>query len=235
MTVTVEFCGDLRTLDAGSPFTVGRDADLAVDDNPFLHRRFLCIAELSGLWTITNVGTQLTATVSDDGGRMEAYLAPGASLPLVFARTIVRFTAGPTTYEFELLNDEPLFNAALNTTPDDGVTTIGATELTPDQRLLILVLAEPVLRGDGRAAATVPSLGEASARLGWTVTKFNRKLDNVCQKLAKLGVRGLHGGPDRLASNRRTRLVEYAVATRLVSRADLSYLDDAIVLAALEP
>ena len=108
---------------------------------------------------------------------------------------------------------------------DAGDTTIGATHLTPDQRRLIVALAEPRLRGDGRASVVLPSSADAAARLGWTITRFNRKLDNVCQKLQRLGVRGLHGDADRLASNRRSRLVEYAVATRLVSRADLAMLD----------
>jgi hypothetical protein len=92
---------------------------------------------------------------------------------------------------------------------------------------LVLALAEPALRGTGRAGSTLPSSGEAAQRLGWTTTKFNRKLDNVCQKLAAQGVRGLHGEPGRLASNRRARLVEYALAVRLVTRDDLHLLDDA--------
>ena len=61
---------------------------------------------------------------------------------------------------------------------------------------------------------------------GWALTRFNRKLDNVCQKLADAGTRGLHGGPGKLASNRRARLVEYAVSSQLVTRSDLSLLDD---------
>ena len=68
----------------------------------------------------------------------------------------------------------------------------------------------------------MPSSSEAATRLGWTTTKFNRKLDNVCQKLAAQGVRGLHGEPGRLASNRRARLVEYAIAVRLITRATTS-------------
>jgi hypothetical protein len=225
MTLVVEFCGDAFTLPEQRVFVIGRDADLHVDDNAFLHRRFLTIARLNGLWTLSNVGSQLTATVSDAEGRMEAFLAPGASLPIVFHRTAVRFTAGPTTYEIDITNDDPAFTAPVEELPSDGETTIGATSLTPDQKLLLLALAESVLRGDGRASVSVPSLADASRRLGWTSTKFNRKLDNVCQKLTKLGVRGLHGGPDKLASNRRTRLVEYVVATRLVTRADLALLD----------
>ena len=71
----------------------------------------------------------------------------------------------------------------------------------------------------------MPQSGAAAQRLGWTVTKFNRKLDNVCQKLADAGIRGLHGGPGKLASNRKSRLVEHALSTRLVSEADLALLD----------
>ena len=156
---------------------------------------------------------------------MEAFLAPGAWLPLVFDTTHVSFTAGPTSYAFSIVNSDPPFATTPVSVNDAGDTTIGATHLTPDQRRLIVALAEPRLRGDGRASVVLPSSADAAARLGWTITRFNRKLDNVCQKLQRLGVRGLHGDADRLASNRRSRLVEYAVATRLVSRADLAMLD----------
>jgi hypothetical protein len=57
------------------------------------------------------------------------------------------------------------------------------------------------------------------------MTTFNRTLDNVCEKLDKIGVDGLRGGRGKLAVNRRARLVEYAVATRLVSADDLETLD----------
>jgi hypothetical protein len=57
------------------------------------------------------------------------------------------------------------------------------------------------------------------------MTTFNRKLDNVCDKLDKLGVAGLRGGRGKLATNRRARLVEYAVTTRLVGVEDLPLLD----------
>ena len=224
--LTVDFCGLMIELDGIQPFLIGRDADLHIDDNPFLHRRFLSLAKSGELWSLSNVGSQLTATVSDGEGRMEAFLSPGASLPLVFHRTSVRFTAGPTMYEFEIVSREPLYAAPPDVGVLDGETTVGAMTLTVDQRLLVLALAEPALRGDGRANVSIPTLAEASARLGWTQTKFNRKLDNVCQKLAKIGVRGLHGGPERLATNRRTRLVEYAVATRMVVKDDLVAFDE---------
>jgi hypothetical protein len=66
---------------------------------------------------------------------------------------------------------------------------------------------------------------DAAARLGWTLYAFTRKLDTVCGKLERDGVAGLRGGRGKLATNRRARLVEHAVATRLVTREDLVLLE----------
>ena len=225
MTLTVHFCGETHEIANEGEFVIGREGDLVVDDNQFLHRRFLVLRRQDAMWSIANVGTQLTATVADAGGHVEAFLAPGSWLPLVFGTTEVCFTAGPTTYSLSIVNDDPPFVDVHVAPAAAGDVTLGATDLTPDQRRLIVALAEPRLRGDGRTAVVLPTNSEAAARLGWAITRFNRKLDNVCQKLSRLGVRGLHGGPDRLASNRRTRLVEYAVVTRLVTRDDLVLLD----------
>ena len=221
----IEFCGEVTPVDR-DPFTIGRDADVVVDDdNRFLHRRFLGLSESQGVWLLANVGTQLAATVSDRAGRLEAFLSPGAVLPLVFAETLVRFTAGPTSYEFTITLPDPTFVASQIDENDSGDTTVGRTVMTPDQLRLILALAEPALLGQARGGTALPSSGDAAQRLGWTTTKFNRKLDNVCQKLSAHGVRGLHGEPGRLASNRRARLVEYALAVRLVTRDDLTLID----------
>ena len=220
----IDFCGETASI-AQQPFTIGRDADLVLDDNRHLHRQFLSIDQQQGVWLLANVGGQLTATVSDAGGRLEAFLAPGAVLPLVFEHTVVRFTAGPTTYEFSIVMPEPAFVAAPSEPTDEGDTTVGRVAMTPDQLRLIVAIAEPALRGDGRAATTLPSNQQVAQRLGWRLTRVNRKLDNVCQKLAAQGIRGLHGAPGQLASNRRARLVEYALAVRMVSRDDLALLD----------
>lgn len=226
MTVSVDYCGEIYKVSESASFIVGRDADLSIDDNQFLHRRFLSIRNRDGIWLLENVGGQLSATVADVDGRLEAFLAPGAVLPIVFHHSVVSFTAGPTSYSFSILYDESEYSSVELVAADDGgVTTIGVRAFTPDQKRLLVALAEPRLRGDGVAAVTLPTSQVAADRLGWTITRFNRKLDNVCSKLERLGVRGLHGGPDKLAANRRARLVEYAVATRLVTRDDLPLLD----------
>jgi hypothetical protein len=221
----VEFCGEWTQLDESTPFTIGRGGDLQIDDNPYLHRHFLQVSCAEGMWWLSNTGSQLSATVSDNAGSVQAFLAPGARLPLVFANTTVLFTAGPTTYELTLVGNEPTFEVSDPAGATSGETTIGPVLLTDSQKAVIVALAEPLLRRDGTGTSSMPSSKEAAARLGWEMTRFNRKLDNVCDKLDRRGVRGLRGGPGHLATNRRARLVEHAVASRLVSPEDLQLLE----------
>lgn len=222
--VTVEFCGEWYEVPRDRPFGIGRDADLEVDANPFLHRRLLEIGCINDMWLLTNVGSRLAVTVTDRGGRMHSWLAPGARLPLVFEQTVVVFSAGPTTYEVNVHLSEPLFGE-LGGQTSSGQTTIGMTEFTESQKLIMVVLAEPMLLRDGSGRSDVPTNTKAAERLGWALTRFNRKLDNVCEKLDRAGVKGLRGAPGDHAMNRRARLVEYAIAARLVTRADLALLD----------
>ncbi|GAB3156953.1 hypothetical protein GCM10027058_31520 [Microbacterium neimengense] len=222
--VTVEYCGEWFAVRSGEVFTIGREADLSIDENPFLHRRLLEIREFEGIWLLQNVGARLAVTVTDGGGRLQSWLAPGGRLPLVFGRTTVVFTAGPTTYEVSLHVAEPVFSET-QPSSGDGTTTIGDVTFTLSQRQLILALAEPMLLREGSGMGEIPTSAKAAARLGWAITRFNRKLDNVCDKLDRMGVQGLRGGVRSYATNRRIRLVEYAIASRLVTRADLPLLD----------
>ena len=91
--------------------------------------------------------------------------------------------------------------------------------------MLILALAENTLRRAGSGVSELPSNTTAAARLGWPITTFNRKLDNVCDKFSRSGVKGLRGDSERLATSRRARLVEYAVAARIVRSDQLHLLD----------
>jgi len=224
--VTVQFAGEyFHFIPADEAFTLGREGTIAIDDNPFLHRHFLRISRAEGMWWIVNVGTRLTATVTDGAGRVQAWLSPGARLPIVFKSTDVIFTAGPTTYEFTVYVDAPAFADLTPVSSDVGTTTVGAIALTASQHLLLVALAEPMLRREGAAMSQISSSAKAAERLGWTVTRFNRKLDNVCDKLDKVGVPGLRGGRGEYATNRRVHFVEHALAARLVARVDLQLLD----------
>jgi hypothetical protein len=222
--LTVDYCGEIYTASPGSALLIGRDADISIDDNPFLHRHFLEVADRGDLWWLSNVGTLLSATVADEFGGLQAWLAPGGQLPVVFPRTVVWFTAGPTTYELDITLAGSFFEPVRQRSELAGSVTVGRVSLTPDQHLLLVGLCEPVLLRQNRGGAASPTSNVVADRLGWTSTKFNRKLDNVCDKLAKLGVRGLHGDASRLATSRKARLVEYALATQLVTAADLALL-----------
>jgi hypothetical protein len=227
----VEFCGEWYDVESPNDFSIGRESDLTIEDNPYLHRRFLRIYEDFGMWWLANVGNLLTATITDATGTVQAWLAPGARLPIVFQHLHVMFSAGATTYDFAIHSEEDFFNTSQLRIEEAGTTTMLPVALTTSQRLLILALSESVLRQQVPGRGTIPSSAEAAERLGWSMTTFNRKLDNVCDKLDKLGVAGLRGGRGKLATNRRARLVEYAVATHLVGSEDLPLLDETAIAA----
>ena len=223
----LEFAGEWHELSADRPFIIGREGDLEIDDNPYLHRHFLELQYRDGLWWMANIGVRLAATISSAGGAVQSWLSPGARMPLVFERSVIVFTAGPVTYEFSLHTEQAPYDVSRQVEVSmSGETTVMPARFTPLQKQLIVALAEPMLRREGVSMNELPSSSDAAKRLGWTMTKFNRKLDNVCDKLDRMGVQGLRGGPGKLATNRRARLVEYAVTSQVVTRADLPLLDD---------
>jgi hypothetical protein len=61
--LTVDFIGEQFTVAPGEEFTIGREADLSIDDNPYLHRHFLQLSVEYELWWLSNVGGLLSATV----------------------------------------------------------------------------------------------------------------------------------------------------------------------------
>lgn len=223
--LNVEFCGEWFPVAADEPFDIGREGRLDLEDNPFLHRRFLQIVRTDELWWLCNVGSRLSATITDGSGGIQAWLSPGSRLPIVFGTTFVIFSAGPTTYELSLHFAKASFESVAPPRTLTGATTIGVIPFTASQRLLIIALCEPMLRREGTGTSIIPSSAKAAARLGWSQSRFNRKLDNVCEKLAKVGVRGVRGDSGALATHRRARLVEYAVSSHLVTRIDLPLLD----------
>ena len=97
--------------------------------------------------------------------------------------------------------------------------------MSPEQRLLLVALAEAQLR-DPSAALDLPTNRQIAHRLGWKITKYNRKLDGLCVKFAAAGVSGLRGSSDALARDRRLRLVDHAVNAGVVTPDDLALLPD---------
>lgn len=228
--LTVEYCGLEYSLTGDRGFTIGRDADLVVDDdNAYLHRRLADISFVDGFWWVTNIGTRLSLTVSGDAGTLHALVGPGARVPIVLPSIALLFTAGQTTYEVNVRCDAPAFSA-IPPPPAEGESdlTLGSVNLTSSQFLLVLALSENVLRRVGTGPSDLPTNAQTAERLAWPLTTFNRKLDNVCDKFDRAGVKGLRGGRGNNATQRRARLVEYAVTARLVRPEHLPLLEDGV-------
>ncbi len=223
--LTVDFVGDVHALGAEDTLEFGRGAELNIDSNPFLHR---CVGRFefrSGLWFLSNVGRSIHLVVVDSDTLSQATVAPGRAIALTFLPATVRFRAGRSTYEILVEGNGIKANPAFQ--PSESLDTVTASNipLTPSQRLLIVALAEPTLR-EPTVGLQIPANKQTAARLHWTIPKFNRKLDNVCAKLTKAGVAGLHGSPGSLAANRRRALVEFALQSGLVTADDLALIDE---------
>lgn len=225
--LTVDFCGEVYKVSDGSTFTFGRTADLSIDENPYMHRVMARFEARHGRWWVANVGSTIVLEVFDRATRSKATLMPGTDQALPGEDVVVRFAAGPTVYEVDVRSDPIERNHDLPFQPDSG-ETIRASDLpmTDSQLQLILALAERKLL-EPQAPLDIPATKEAARRLGWTTTKFNRKLDNVCDKLTRTGVSGLKAGSGGLAVDRRRRLVEHSVSVGIVDRTMLPLLDEA--------
>ncbi len=223
--LVVEFLGEEYPVSTTGNLSFGRSADLVIDENARLHRRLGLIDFADGMWWLHNVGSALTIEVVDRNSPSRLTLAPGATMALVFEEAALRFQAGATSYELSV--DVPLSPPEASVTDDgQGTPTVTAAELsfTPAQLQCIVALAERRLLDP--SAVDLPTNRQAAARLGWKLTKFNRKLDNVCTKMGNAGVSGLRGDVGALATKRRERLVEFALSASVVGADDLALLDD---------
>lgn len=223
----VEFCGEEYSATNDQTLTIGRSADIVIDDNKFLHRVLAEFRHANGLWWIDNVGSSIGLALNDDTSTSSARIAPGTSTPIAYDSATLRFDAGGTSYELALDVigpaiaddedvdvDEELPEPTGN--PDERTATTSHIPLTDDQFTLLVALAGPIVDD-----VAMPTNRLIAASLDWTVTKFNRKLDGLCAKYSKAGVAGLHGSSDRLAKDRRTRLAEHVVEAGIITQADI--------------
>ncbi len=216
----LDFLGGVSILGPGDDLRFGRSADLVIDDNPFMHRVVGRFVHREGVWWLQNHGTRLRLELldSDTGALLEA--APGQQIPVLGTSFVVRFSAGPTSYEIGgERTGTPLQVDAEGEVVGTETIDFGSIPLSPEQHLVIVAMYESRLRVGGIEGNTV-----IAQRLGWPVTKFNRKLDTICDKLTRAGVRGIKGSNNSQAEGRREALVSYAVRVGLVGPNDLDLL-----------
>jgi hypothetical protein len=223
-TLFLEFRGDELKVEPGRTLTFGRAADLVVDEhNQYLHRTLGCFVSQGEVWFLQNLGRYITLRISDRVGPSRTELGPGDQLPIGFEEFTITFDAGPTSYEIGGALAEPTPLELGQAVASDTVE-FGQVDLNDEQRLLVTCLAEPLLRGVPNWASRLPGNKEVARRLDWTITKYNRKLDYLCRRLAEQGVEGLQGGSGSLASGRRQILVQHLVERGAITTEDLALL-----------
>ena len=223
--LTVDFCGEIHEVDEDASFTFGRSADLSIDDNPYMHRIIGRFDARHGRWWVTNLGSSIVLEIFDRTTHSKVTLSPTSDQALPGDDVVVRFAAGPTVYEVDVRSTPVERQVEADPAPEGETILVADLPMTDSQLSLILSLAENKLRNP-HEPLVIPPTKQAAARLGWPTTKFNRKLDNVCEKLAKEGVKGLKSGAGEVATNRRRRLVEHAVSYGIVDASMLNKLDE---------
>lgn len=222
--LVVDFAGEIFRLAAHQSLTFGREAELEVDSNlklPPIAGEFRFRA---GIWWLTNSATDFVLEVHDRGSFSRMMVSPGTSVPLFFAESSVCFKAGAAVYALEL----SVKGGLLATGASELATGIKASSnvtLNADQHLLLVALAEPLLRAEVIGGVRMPTNRAVADRLGWRTAKFNRKLDHLCLKFTRLGVVGLKGDQSSLAGNRRQILVDHVLASEIITAEDLEILE----------
>ncbi len=214
--LTIEFVGETYELRQTGLFTFGRNGDLQLDTSPDLPSVVGVFAHENGLWWLRNRTVSIDIHLLDMNTHSALLIAADSAAPIPYVRSVLRVVVGPSTYELTLLCAE-----RTDWRPSSQKVA-GQPSLNLEQRQLLTALSEGSLRGVG--PHDLPSNAEVAQRLGWRITKLNRKLDHLCIKFDKLGVAGLRGSARQLATERRRLLIEHCVTTSLITVDDLALL-----------
>lgn len=206
----------------GETCTFGRAGDIEIDSaNRLLHRVLGRFFDQDGQWWLTNEGRSVAIVMTDLNTASYTRIVAGASTPLPFRKASLSFTAGRANYRMIVQNDaiDPdMVSTDLFDLPVAETTlTTGTLVFNAEQFELLQALAAARLDGP-IAAADLPANRELAHQLGWTLSKFTRKLDNLCTKLTRAGVEGLQGSVADVATDRRVQLANFVVEQGIVTR-----------------
>ena len=215
----VTFDGTRRQVTAGDVFTFGRDATLVVDSaNRELHRVQGTLRHEDGTWRLHNNARASSLVVTHHQSPSFSSVAPGTETVLPWSACAITFSAGPANYRIDVV-DEAQESPAPSLAPIAGgeaTVTSGQLIFNEEQFQLLAVLGEARISGPV-TLEDLPTNRQMAQRLGWNLSKVNRKLDNLCIKLDKAGVRGLRGDQAGVARLRRLNLANYAVESGLLT------------------
>ena len=230
--IIVRFNGVRRLIaakDANNGWSFGRKGDLVIDDgNRYLHRKLGEFRFDGSRWWLHNTGSSINLSLHINANNVQAVLTPGSALPVGVGEFTLTFTAGPRSYALDGATTghaEPIDADDPRLLDGEPTAQWGQVELNDDQRLLLTALAEQHLLNPTHPSSAVPTNRQLALRLGWTITKYNRKLDHLCDKLHRAGVSGIRGEAGEVAADRRQRLLEHCLTYGVVTIDDLPRLD----------
>lgn len=234
---TVTYRGEVHCLDTEHDLLFGRGSgnDLNVEREPddLVHRRFGRIYFRNGVWWIANDGSRLSLAINDQNSVSSIVLAPGCTAVLSFRQVAIRFSGRTPNYEISIDLGDP---GTLSGTPDASESADGAAfgrpttdqaqmPLVGEQRLLLVALAENKLRNPHEPLA-LPTNRAVARRFGWSRKTFDGKLGRLAEKFKRWGMTGLVGELAEPATDRRNKLVNYAIDRAIIDVHDLDLLDE---------
>jgi hypothetical protein len=224
-TLTIGLGEERFEVEEGDAFTFGRSqrTTLCLDAHDLGISRVAGSVEAeAGVWWLVNKSAVRPLEVVDDVG-IRTVLPPGRRIAVTAPITVV--VEGVTrrhALTVDLPEDalEGLGRGQAPTAQVEGNPTQAASEvsLTSADKLALVALFSGYLEAFPRYDPHPKSYADAAARLHWPRTTLVKRVEYLRTRLTNAGV------PNLLGENALTHLAEWALATGLISRADLSLL-----------
>jgi hypothetical protein len=175
----------------------------------------------AGVWWLVNKSTVRPLEVVDDVG-IRTVLPPGRRLAVTAPITVIVEGAMRRHALTVDLPEEVLDSAGgpFSGPQAEGNPTRAASEvsITPADKLALVALFSGYLEPFPRYDPHPKSYADAAARLDWPRTTLVKRVEYMRTRLTNAGV------PNLLGENALQHLAEWALATALISRADLALL-----------
>ncbi|WIM69181.1 DNA-binding response regulator [Corynebacterium suedekumii] len=186
-----DLLGNYVILDPTMQATVGRSGSFPVGtDDRYLHRILFQVWYSGQGWFLGNRGSHITLDVESRSvrTRSRASVGPGSIIPLPAGPSAVAFSTPERTYELHIDIPTSGLQRPQPVQPDEGTeATYERHTPTLEQRQLMDVLAEPLLKFAGASESDIPTVKEVAETLGWSEKKTHQKIERLCARLAQDG------------------------------------------------
>ena len=220
----------VRVLEAGEELTFGRDTrcDVVISDGDLgVSRVAGVIRHSEGVWWLVNLSaTRALHVIDDTGYSIPLPVTLANSSPTrrpVFAPGYTVLLAGEVwTYNFTLATDH-IPSTLTGPLPAQGqpTKTGGGVMLTDKRKEALVALVSGYLVPYPRYNPRPLSYAEAAAVAGLDQgSTVRRRIEDLRKDLREIGVPGLNDGNDAPR-----RLAEWVLSTRMVTPADLAWLE----------